>query len=169
LNYLKGINSSINVLGEEKIHNELYKKQDLNFIDLQMRFLENKRKYLKEKLALAEKEEASVNYKKIRDGNNIRPNRTDLAYFFYYLSQTNTRVTENVFPSLAAYEEIGAMFEKNPKNIQKAYNSIVANHSLRLKKRRDNNLGYVIEHMLPSYSEALNLAKDELKIAQLKW
>lgn len=164
--YLRGINNSIDTLDETQIENELFEKEDENFIAIQKRFLENKKKYLSEKLRLVELEGGIVNKKKVTS-NNLRPNRTDLAYFFYYLSTAKIKIIKNVFPSDAAWKEIGDKFEKSPKNIQKAYNIISSNNKERLKNRKDNNILYVIENMLSQYPNALKLAKDELKLAQL--
>lgn len=169
LNYLKGINHSINQLAEEEVDIDLFEREDEKFVKLQKRFLENKEKYLRSKLDLADREGRFFDKRKELKKMNIRPNRTDLAYFSHYLHETKTKITKNPFPSVGAWEEIGAKFEKNPKNIQKVYNEINSNREKRLRKRRDNNLTYVIENMLTDFPEALKLALDERKIAQLNW
>ena len=166
-NYLKGINNTIDSLGSTEIENKLFNKEDLNYISLQKKFLENKRKYLKERLKEANyRGDAFIEKKEIKN-LNLRPNRTDLAYFFYYLSQTNIKILKSVFPSDLAWNEIGLKFGKSSKNIQKAYNIINSNSKERLRKRKDNNIEYVIENMLKDYPKALKLAKDELKLAKL--
>jgi len=100
-----------------------------------------------------------------RETNQTRPNRSDIAYFCYYTSQTKSLKTNNPFPSDKAWNEVGELFSKNSKNIQKAYNTIVNNREERLKKTKVNNIHYVIENMLKEYPKALKLAKDELKLA----
>ena len=166
-NNLKGINNTIDSLGSTEIENKLFNKEDLNYISLQKKFLENKRKYLKEQLKEANyRGDAFIEKKEIKN-LNLRPNRTDLAYFFYYLSQTNIKILKSVFPSDLAWNEIGLKFGKSSKNIQKAYNIINSNSKERLRKRKDNNIEYVIENMLKDYPKALKLAKDELKLAKL--
>lgn len=168
LKYLKGINETIDVLGEEQVNNELFEKEDQNFVGLQIKFLQNKRNYLNEKIALAEKEGKVLNVDKIMRNSQLRPNRTDLAYFIYYLEHTKTKIIKNVFPSDRAWKEIGEKFDKSPKNIQKVYNLIIIEKE-RLRKRKDDNLSYVIENMLMDYPKALELAQYELKLALLNW
>tara|TARA_B100000949_G_C14273329_1_gene448403 strand:+ start:1105 stop:2145 length:1041 start_codon:yes stop_codon:yes gene_type:complete len=169
MTYLKGINRTINELSDKEVENKIFGKEDENFIGLQKEFLENKIRYLNRRLAIAEKEGKVLDTDKALRNSPVRPNRTDLAYLFYYLAQTNTKVTENVFPSILAWKEIGEKFEKSAKNVQKAYNLIVSNPTERLKKRRDSNMEYVIENLLKDYPEALKLAKDELKLAKIHW
>ncbi len=166
LKYIKGIDYTIDSLQETDIENELFEKEDENFVKLQLKFLKSKRIYLNNKLQTAELEGKNLNVNKIIQNSNLRPNRTDLAYFIYYLEATKTRIIESEFPSDKAWKEIGDKFEKNWKNIQKTYNVIVREKE-RFKNRRDNNLLYVIENMLTEYPKALKLAKDELKLAQL--
>lgn len=95
------------------------------------------------------------------------PNRTDIAYYCYYTSQTKTLDTENTFPSGKAWIEIGEKFNKNPKNIQQVYNSLSSNKDERLKKSKVKNIKYVINNMLNDKIAATKLAEDELKLSEL--
>jgi len=166
LESLSNINNTINHLNDKETHNELFEIEDDNFISIQKKYFEGKRDYLKEKIAIAEKTGTAADVKKIMRNSTVRPNRTDLAFFIYYLEATRTKIIESVFPSDKAWKEIGGKFDRSPKNIQKVYN-LILNEKERLKKRRDDNLQYVIENMLANYDKALKLAKDELKLAKL--
>jgi hypothetical protein len=97
----------------------------------------------------------------------LRPNRTDIAYYIHYMSETKVLKLDSPFPSDRAWKEIGERFGKNSKNIQKAYNLINSDSSERLKKSKINNITYVIEEMLGDDEDARELAKDELKLSQL--
>lgn len=106
----------------------------------------------------------------IEEHNNKKisnANRTDIAYYCYYTSQTKTLEIDNVFPSSKAWDEIGKKFNKNPKNIQTIYNLIVSNEAERFKKTKIKNIEFVIENLLNNIPEALKLAKSELNIAYL--
>jgi hypothetical protein len=76
--------------------------------------------------------------------------------------------TNNAFPSDNAWKEIGARYNKNAKNIQKVYNEINSNPEMRLGKTKIKIIQRVIDKMLQEHPEALKLAKDELKLAELK-
>ena len=97
----------------------------------------------------------------------LRPNRTDIAYYIQYMSETKSLKLENPFPSDKAWKEIGDMFQKNWKNIQQAYNTISLNREERLKPSKIKNIEFVIKELLPSQDKALKLAKDELNMAKL--
>ena len=99
---------------------------------------------------------------------NQRPNRTDIAYYIYYLNETKSLTIKNTFPSEKAWKEIGELYNKNAKNIQKIYNEISVSKELRYKKSRIKNIEFVINEMLSENEKAQNLAKDELKLAKLK-
>lgn len=92
-----------------------------------------------------------------------RPNRTDVAYYCYYTKETKTLEIEEVFPSDLAWEKIGEKFQRNSKNIQQAYNSILSNEQERLKKSKKKNIEYVINNMLTDNPKAKKLAEADLK------
>ncbi len=94
-------------------------------------------------------------------------NRTDIAYYCYYASETKTLELDNIFPSSKSWDEIGLRFSKNPKNIQTVFNAIVYDKVERLKKTRIKNIQFVIENLLKDNEEALKLAKKELNLAEL--
>lgn len=94
-------------------------------------------------------------------------NRTDIAYYVYYMKETKSLKLENPFPSEKAWKEIGELFQKNWKNVQKVYNSISGNREERLKASKIKNIEHVIKELLPNHDKALKLAKDELNMAKL--
>ncbi len=99
--------------------------------------------------------------------NKNNANRTDIAYCIYYLCETKSLELNSIFPSDKAWKEIGENYNKNSKNIQQIYNLISHKRDERLKKSKRKNIKYVINNMLEGKEEALKLAKDELKLAQL--
>lgn len=165
LNNIKVINESLNSLHDEELENRIHNKEDGNYIDIQKNFFENKRRYYKDNIYIENERKKIEPVKKIV--NDKRPNRTDIAYYCYYTSQTKTLEINSVFPSDKAWIEIGERFNKNHKNIQKTYNLISHNKTERLKSTKANNIKYVINNILNENKEALNLAKDELKLVEL--
>lgn len=94
-------------------------------------------------------------------------NRTDIAYYVYYMDETKSLNLNNPFPSDSAWKEIGELFQKNWKNIQQVYNIICSDREERLKPTRIRNIERIINKLLPNHDKALKLAKDELNVAKL--
>jgi len=94
--------------------------------------------------------------------------RSHIAYCIHYLSATKSLVTDNPFPSDKAWKELGARYNKNAKNIQKVYNEINSNPEIRMGKTKITVIKFVTDEMLQDHPKALKLAKDELKLAQMK-
>jgi len=92
-----------------------------------------------------------------------RANRTDIAYFVHYTSNSNELKLDNLFPSVKAWAEIGTKYNRNSKNIQQMYNTIVNNETERLKKTKKKNIEFVIQNMLDNYPLAKKQAEFELK------
>ena len=138
------------------------KRQD--YIKVLKKWFKQEKRFIKEITPLLQKKELGVN--KPRNKFN-RPNRTDIAYYCYYTSQTKTLKLESIFPSDKAWVEIGRKFNKNHKNIQLAYNSIASSQFERLKSSKATNIKYVINNMLNDNEKAQNLANDELKLLEL--
>ncbi|MFY7666775.1 hypothetical protein [Flavobacterium sp.] len=131
------------------------------YIKILKNWFKSEKKFIEEITPIIE----NTNTKKLTD--SIRPNRTDLAYFIYYLSETKQSILKNTFPSDAAWKEFGELHNKNSKNIQQVYNEITKDRNLRLAKSKIGNINYVIDNMLSTYGKASDLAKDELKLAEL--
>jgi hypothetical protein len=170
LNNLTIINNSLDHLEQEDLQNEILQKEDTNFLNLQIKFLEKKKKFYSAKVFVEEKSKVLKNNdpKSVNNNNNTRPNRTDLAFFIYYTNETKYKILEAVVPSDLAWKEMGGKYNKNWKNIQVAYNLIASNTDLRVSKNKVTNIEYVINNMLSKYPKALSLAQDELKQAELK-
>lgn len=94
--------------------------------------------------------------------SNQRPNRTDLAYFIYYLDETKYKILHSPFPSELAWKELESTYRKNWKNIQTMYLKIHREREERLRASRKGNIQYLIDNMLKEYPKALELAKTEL-------
>jgi len=142
--------------------NEMDKTERQGYIKTLKKWFKTEKVFIKEITPYIKNNENTTN------GNNGRPNRTDIAYYCYYTSETKTLDITNSFPSDLAWTEIGNNFSKNSKNIQKLYNTIFSNKDERLKKSRIKTIEFVIKNMIIDNSKALNLAKDELKLAKLK-
>ncbi len=155
-------NETLDFLNKEHRKDELFEREDLSFTSLQIKFFKDKMQYYEKKylieMSKAEKETTK---------NASRPNRTDIAYYCYYTSETKTLKIENIFPSDKAWQEIGKRYNKNSKNIQKMYNEIVHDYNERTKKSRIKNLKYVIDSMLTNNEKASFLARKELNDAKL--
>lgn len=165
LTNLKITNNTLNELELEHTNLQIFEEEDVDLIGVQKDFFEAKKDYFQTNL-LIEKEEKA---KQIKTTKSIegRPNRTDIALYAYYLNVTKYPVSESSFPSVASWKEIGAFFEKNPKNIQQVYNKIIKSEN-RLKKSNSINIEFIIKKLLDKYPKALDLAKDELRIIETK-
>ncbi|WNH10555.1 hypothetical protein [Thalassobellus suaedae] len=131
------------------------------YVKILKRWFKGEKKFITDITSYIDKVDVNVK------NSSLRPNRTDIAYFVHYLKETKELKLKSTFPSDKAWIEIGALYNKSSKNIQKAFIAINSNRVERLKKRKDNNIKYVIENMLKEHPEALKLAKDELKLAEL--
>ncbi len=164
------INDSLDSLNQQDLENKIFGNADCDCITLQKQFFLNKQTYYKENLFI-DRQKILFKEGKLPNSSNqnghTRPNRTDIAYFCYYASETKELKTDNLFSTKKAWKEIGQRFDKDDTNIQKAYNKIYSNRSERLKSSKTANIEYVLEHMLTKYPKARKLALDELKLAKL--
>ncbi|WP_299600261.1 hypothetical protein [uncultured Aquimarina sp.] len=160
----------------EKIQLDLIlanRKLELDEINLSVNktkyeYIKTLKKWFKTEKQFLKEIEPLINKKPERENTNTsRPNRTDIAYCIFYLSETKTLLLENPFPSDKAWKEIGEKYDRNWKNIQTTYNVVCLDRNERLKKKKKRNLSYVVENMLQDCQEALKLAKDELKLIEL--
>lgn len=166
LHSLQVINNTLDDLNSRELYNELHNRVDQNFIPIQRKFFASKQAYLKENLQL---EELQFTKRKPQHKHTIdsRPDRTDIALFAYYMSETGNTITSERFPSVKAWKEIGSKYNRNYKNIQQKYNEIRIPKN-RITKRNCDSIQYVIDNMLNDYPNAKSLALDELKLAKLK-
>ena len=125
------------------------------YVKMLKKWFKEEKKFIKEITPLLKDKKPPMN-------RGQRPNRTDIAYFCYYTSESKELVTDNLFPSKKAWTEIGERFGKDATNIQKAYNIIYKSSDERIKESKNNNIEYVIENMLKQFPKALALAKKEL-------
>ena len=102
-----------------------------------------------------------------KSSESARPNRTDIAYYCYYMNETNALELGHPFPSVKAWQDIAKDFERHYKNIQLVYNKISKKREERLKPNRAENINFVISSMLGNNSAAIELAKYELKLSLL--
>lgn len=166
LRSLQIINNTLDDLNSKELYNELNNRTDGDLIPIQKKFFMNKQAYLKENLQL---EELQFTKRKPQHKHTTdpRPDRTDIAFFAYYMGETGNNITNERFPSLKAWNEIGKKYGRNAKNIQLKYNEI-CNRNNRITKQNSDSIQYVIDNMLSDYPNAKSLALDELKLAKLK-
>jgi len=140
---------------------------ELQFIDnsKQSGYIKVLKKWLKGEKKFID--EITPYLKKQSSQNQASYNRTDLAYYIYYLYNSGYNILENRFPSDAAWKELGEKHGKNWKNIQSKYNEICNSKEERLKKDRKRNIEKVISCLLKDYPNAESLAKDELRMVEL--
>ena len=161
---MRDINNTLDLIEQKELQNKVLENDDENYLDLQKEFFQKKQRYYKEQVFIEERTPPLNN--KSSD-NSTRPNRTGIAYFCYYTSESKELKTENSFPSKKTWIEIGKRFGKDNTNIQKAYNKINSDSSERLKKSKVTNIQYVVDKMLSKYPEAKRLAEKELDIVKL--
>ncbi|QCX00117.1 hypothetical protein FGM00_08370 [Aggregatimonas sangjinii] len=164
LKNLNIINDTIDSIDTSLVKIKLYNSEDLSRLELQREFFSKKKEFYKEKLWLDQYAKPS-RPKNFGGIVSARPNRTDIAYYCYYTSETKELKTNNLFPTKKAWKEIGELFGKDDTNIQKAYNKIYSSKTERLKNTKTRNIEYVLDNMLATYPKAKKLALDELKLA----
>lgn len=164
---LRMINHSLHALNRDSLPYRVKGVEIPEFITKQQDFFKEQQEFYKEEQRL-NREETLEKAKIINiSSNKPRPNRTDIAYFCYYTSESKELATENRFPSKKAWGEIAELFGKDSTNIQKAYNLIYGNKDERLKESKSTNLDYVVKNMLDEYPEAKKLALEELKLVKI--
>ena len=160
LSNLYAINNTLDDIQTKKVLADLRGEDDDNLLSFQETFFKGKKTYYETRLDLDEKV--------AKKQNTGRPNRTDIAYYAYYMSQTQQKFVDAPFPSVNAWEELGSRFGKSHKNIQLKYNEILKDAESRIKKSASGTIQYVINHMLTDNPKAIQLAEDELRLAKLK-
>ena len=166
LQSLQLINNTLDDLNARELYNELHNRVDQNFSPIQRKFFTSKQAYLKENLQL---EELQFAKRKPQHKHTIepRPDRTDIAFFAYYMSETGYVISTEPFPTVKAWKEIGSKYNRHYKNIQVKYNEI-RNKNNRITERNVSAIQYVVDNMLNDFPNAKSLAEDELKLAKLK-
>lgn len=164
---LKIINHSLHALNNDSLPYKIKGGEIPEFITIQLDFFKKQRKFYKEEQRLKREQIIEKAQSLNSNSNGDRPNRSDIAYFCYYTSETRELITQNPFPSKKAWEELGKLFSKSPDNIEKKYNEIFKSKTERLKSGRYKVIEYVIQNMLDDYPKAKKLALEELKLAKI--
>ncbi|WP_073176430.1 hypothetical protein [Flagellimonas flava] len=164
---LRVINSTLHALDNEGLQYKLNGEEIPEHITLQQDFFTSKQSFYKEEQRLNRLEKLEKVIRNNSNSNGNRPNRTDIAYFCFYTSESKELITENSFPSKKAWKEIGAQYSKDDTNIQKAYNRIANNKGERLKNSKADNINFVLKEMLENYPKAKKLALEELKLLKI--
>lgn len=172
LQNLQIINNGIDDIQQRKLQNEIFDKEDEDYLDLQEKFFESKQRFYKEKLFIEEKglKEPKTNKSIESDARIITVPITVLYY--YYLQAAG------YFPYFENHPEgklkaIENLIEKDnidttAKHFQIKYN-IIGNHKTnRIAKKQAANISYVANQMLNDYPKAKEIALAELEEAQTK-
>lgn len=172
---LQVINDGLDAIDQKILDNELFEKDDDNYFSLQKRFLENKQRFYKEKLAVDEQkqlEEKKESLLEKKGKNKGKPTVTHYAMYYYYLQATGSYPYFENHPKgkLVAIDEL-IKEEKIKTTInyfQKVYNKIAHHQSNRIANNQKANIEYVANTMLIDYPKAQKLAFKELQEAQTK-
>lgn len=171
LKNLQIINDNIDDIEQRKIQNEIFDKEDEDYLEHQHKFFESKQRYYKEKLLLEEKGllPEKPKFKKFSLKEKSIP---IVALYYYYLQAAGKFPYFENHPEgkIKAIEEliINDNINTTPKYFQIKYNHI-SNHKLnRIAKNQSTNIDYVANQMLNDYPEAKNIALIELKEALTK-
>lgn len=160
------INNTIEKLDEEKIQNKLFNREDENYLKIQKDFFLSKQRFYKEEMRLnRERKLQEAQFKNSKVSTHERPNRTDIALFCFYTSESKELITKFPFPSTKAWEEIGQRFNRNATNIKLVYNKIRKSQQERLTEFKKGNIEYILENMLDDYPKAKSMAEKELIMA----
>ena len=169
LKSLAYINNSLDEIDQTQIDNELFEKEDYNYLDLQKKFFESKQRFIKEKLALNENEKGQQ--KTIGKEKN-KPTIVHYALYYHYLQVTGIFQYFENHPNgkVTAIQEMiqEENIETTPKYFQKVYNKITNHPSNRVANNQKANIEYVANTMLTDYPKAQKIALEELKQAQTK-
>lgn len=170
LNNLKIINYTIDNIEHKKLANELYNKEDEDYLDLQSKFFENKQRLYKEQLFIQERELKSTQ-------RNNKPNKTDtkkisipaLVLYYYYLQEAKDFPNFDNHPQgkVKAIEELIEKDNINTsvKNFQLEYNKIAHHQSNRIAKNKAKTILFVANESLKKYPNAKKRALEEYELA----
>lgn len=164
---LSSINNSIDKLEEEDLNNKLYNKEDVNYLELQKKFFENKLRFYKEELQL-QKELKLANHtpKNNKKENTTKPTVPQYALYYYYLQEGRDYPYFENHPE-GKVKAINELIEKEglqttAKHFQIKYNFIANYRTNRIAKNQKKNIDYVANTMLNNYKNSREIAISEL-------
>lgn len=173
LRNLRLINDGLNGIEKKQMDNRLSNREDVDYLNVQKEYLENKQRYYKEDLLLdnLEHKEAHKKGGKGKKGKGKKtPTVMQYALFYYFLQAVNLHdMFENhKHGKLAAITEIAEELGVSVKNFQLMYNEIHLHSVDRVSKKHAHNISFVANNMLKGYPKAQELAFSEFKEAQTK-
>jgi hypothetical protein len=172
LQNLQVINDSIDDLEKRKLENEIFAKEDEDYLELQHKFFENKQRYYKEKLFLEEKGAEVIQYDKPYINREKEKNIPIIVLYYYYLQaggyfpyfENHSKGKIKAIDELIVKDNI----QTTAKYFQIQYNKINNHKSNRIAKNKVSNIEYVANQMLNEYPKAKEIALSELKEALTK-
>lgn len=172
LQNLQVINDSINIITTRKLQNEIFEKEDEDYLELQHKFFENKQRYYKEKLFLEEQGLPSLQPHKAKADRQKEKNIAVIVLYYYYLQAGGyfPHFENHTDGKLKAIDELISKDDINTsaKYFQLQYNKI-SNHKInRIAKNKASNIEYIANQMLNNYPKAKEIALTELKEALTK-
>ncbi len=170
LQNLSTINNTLNDIDSKEIENELYYKEDENYISIQKKFFQKEQRYYKEKIFLSEnslpKKEATKSL------NSRKVTIPQYALYYIYLQESGDFGYFENHPEgkLKAIEELIQKegINTSTKYFQKVYNSLIHYKTNRVARNQVANIKFVANTMLKDLPKAQNIALSELKEAKTK-
>ncbi|MBC8755972.1 hypothetical protein H2O64_14940 [Kordia sp. YSTF-M3] len=163
------INYTLDTLDQEEIENDIYEREDYNFVMLQKKFLLNKHNSIMRDIEYKKIEKEVLKSKKTDDSKITIPH---YALYYYYLQESDYIDYFENHPQgkLYAIEELIENDSiKTTKNyFQKVYNKFRHYKTNRIAHNQVANISFVVNTMLSDYPKAKELALLELKEAKTK-
>lgn len=129
--------------------------------EFELKVISNKIEELRISLNRTNKKDSKNTSTSVESLNDQCYTALEIAYYAYYMSETDISFLNLPFPSERAYKKLSMDFNKDWKNIQKSYLSICINRNLRLKKGRDKKIEKIKGLLTP---KALSLAEQEIML-----
>lgn len=166
------INNSIDDIHQRKLENEIFSKEDEDYLELQEKYFEGKQRLYKEKLFIEEKGLKSPRTEKSNTKSKCIITVPMTVLYYYYLQAAGYLPYFENHPE-GKLKGIETLIEKDvvnttAKHFQIKYNIIANYKTNRIAKKQAPNISYVANQMLNDYPKAKEIALAELKEAQTK-
>lgn len=164
------INQTLNDLESKEIENELYNKEDGNYISIQKKFFQKEQRYYKEKIYLSEKSLPQSGLKKVTTNKGATVAQYALYYIYLQESGDFDYFENHPEGKLKAIEELleNEKINTSVKYFQRMYNKLSHYKTNRVAKNQVANIAFVANTMLKDLSKAQKIALKELKEAKTK-
>lgn len=164
------INQTLNDLESKEIENELYNKEDGNYISIQKKFFQKEQRYYKEKIYLSEKSLPQNDLKRVTTNKGATVAQYALYYIYLQESGDFDYFENHPEGKLKAIEELlkNEKINTSVKYFQKMYNKLSHYKTNRVAKNQVANIAFAANTMLKDLPKAQKIALKELKEAKTK-